>query len=1168
MTLLAAVLACVSSQALASVEVPTSTCSAVSAIDFPECSADAGTELTITTSGQAFVSTAQVQSNDGDVVSTRTTAGDGSNCTFYWATQGIHTGDVYGEISGVTIDNGSAAGWISGIGSGSSGGHDTNIETGDIYLKMSGYEGKSLFASVFGAANAQVKANDGNGGNIYIHVAATDNTLTFTNATYGSVSGCWNATVDGSLSILIDNGEFGGTVYAGDASNSSKVIGGGTQLTIADGTYKSIVSSAGKIGTINNGTQLVIENGTFENVVTGGGTSCNGTLAIKSVAECGGDENSTTAVAIDIKGGTFQGLVSGTGDSSYTAVTGDVDVFIEKGDFQGQVVGAGSAGNVTGDVMLVITGGTFTADVVGGSTGATLTGDVAVYVTDGTFSGKLVGSTNAITGNVDLAIAGGTFDNCTGIYADEAQITGNTTVEVYGNALDKFQGVIDGGTVGTDNTRTLLLEGASLSNATVQNFDKIQVTENGSLSLDAVAADVTLDASSTLSLTEDVTLADKTISGGNVNVADGKTLTVNAENALSGVAVSLGTDSALDLTAAKASVTALSGAGAVKLGANDITLSGDSAFSGTIEGTGTLAVEGGESTLASAGSKTLGLSVKDATVTLDAATVDYKKVTVEQGGKLIVGATPAATSSLRALRAATSAGSTQLNVGDDGLTVASGATLSLTLNADSAQALQSADPVVTSKGAIDLQTGSTLELTNASSIASADVENLSVTLMTSETSVSLGSVTLSDKVLNALYTTELVADNANNSILLVGEQVKQNIFVPGNTTNNTNNTANNTDSSVAALPVNATAGANLLWNARFDLGESSNLKDAFVAVLDQQAAGDDTAANKTLAAIAGSTINATGTAQRDALRDQLNTIRDRALALSTDGSEQGHHFWIEGNGGYNHLRTRSDKGGYKLSTWGGTVGADLVVDKDLTFGAAFTANTGDLRSEAAERATGDLDSLYLNLFGHYQDDAWGHTLVITGTTTDASLDRTVNYGEGSYRTHGDTNGYGFGALYELTYDIALNDRGTNLLQPLFNASIVRTQLDAYNESGAGNAGLNVGKQEWTTGMLALGARWSGTFGTKTIGQTIFGELRAAVSQEFGDKQGKTAVSFAGAPNFGQNVYGAKEGATAFQISGGLSTKVSDNGSVYVNAGAEVRNSANAVHGNLGYRYSF
>jgi outer membrane autotransporter protein len=644
-----------------------------------------------------------------------------------------------------------------------------------------------------------------------------------------------------------------------------------------------------------------------------------------------------------------------------------------------------------------------------------------------------------------------------------------------------------------------------LSQATISNFDKVKVTEQGTLTLASLTqvSDVSyqIDEGSTLTFSDGTSFT---------SLSDGSSFTASTEE--------------------------------FSFGKGDVNFS-------------------------SGGDAAMNLNVTEGSVTLSADQVMFKGVSVQNGGELTVGtvASDASSYALRASRAASAAG-TQLTLGADGLTVGDGSTLTLTLNASSVDELVNGSPVVTSEGDITLESGSTLVLNNAGSITSAGDEEITVTLMTTEGTASVGSVTLTDNVLKALYDTEVKASDDNKSVVLVGTRVEDNVFTSDDDNTDSDD---NTTSSASSLPVNAGAGAELLWNDRFDaLASGSPLADVFTAAVDQQAAGDTAALSKTLAAVAGSTINSAGTAQRDALRDQLGTIRDRALAVSTDGSQLGHHFWIEGNGGYNHVRTQSDKGGYKLSTWGGTVGADLEATKDLTLGLAFTANYGDLRATAADRTTGDLDSYYLNLFAHYQKNAWGHTLVLTGTTTDADLDRTVDYGAGSYKTNGSTDGYGIGALYELTYDVKLNDKGTSLLQPLFDASIVHTSLDGYTETGAGDAGLKVGKQDWTTASLAVGARWSGSFGTKTVGRTLFGELRTAVSQDFGDKQGKTAVALSGAPDFSQNVYGAKQGATAWQVSGGISTNVGQNGTVYANAGAEVRNDASSVKGNVGYRLAF
>lgn len=81
-----------------------------------------------------------------------------------------------------------------------------------------------------------------------------------------------------------------------------------------------------------------------------------------------------------------------------------------------------------------------------------------------------------------------------------------------------------------------------------------------------------------------------------------------------------------------------------------------------------------------------------------------------------------------------------------------------------------------------------------------------------------------------------------------------------------------------------------------------------------------------------------------------------------------------------------------------------------------------------------------------------------------------------------TTGAGFGAMYELAYDIAFNEDRSVILQPLFNASIVTTRMDGYRESGsAGNAGLKVEDQELTTAAVAVGARSPDLWGPMSSG---------------------------------------------------------------------------------------
>ena len=248
---------------------------------------------------------------------------------------------------------------------------------------------------------------------------------------------------------------------------------------------------------------------------------------------------------------------------------------------------------------------------------------------------------------------------------------------------------------------------------------------------------------------------------------------------------------------------------------------------------------------------------------------------------------------------------------------------------------------------------------------------------------------------------------------------------------------------------------------------------------------------------------------------------------------------------------------------------DVDINARFTAGAAFTANYGSLTANAADTADGDLDSYYVNLFVRYQSRKWSHLLILTGGWNDAALTRTVNYGTGSYQAHGSTTGAGFGAMYELAYDIALNEDRSVILQPLFNASIVTTRMDGYQESGsAGNAGLRVEDQELTTAAVAVGVRLSGLMGSNVFGREALGEVRVNVSQDMGDRRGQANVGFLADPSYTRPVYGAKVGSTAFQIGAGLSVPVGTKGVIFVDGNADVRSGSSSINGSVGYRYNF
>ena len=806
-------------------------------------------------------------------------------------------------------------------------------------------------------------------------------------------------------------------------------------------------------------------------------------------------------------------------------------------------------------------------------TNLTLNFDVPAANTDKTIIRHLSSGTGS-TGNLVVNAAGdGSLDIELANDLDDSVFNGNLTVNGDGADLIKTgeKTLVLNGNVNTSNAvvareGTLALNGSAnnigtltLSSASADEPVRVVIggTTTATLADDAEGGSLQISAGGTLKTAGDSTLDQATtISGaGRLNVQEGSSLTLAGEAGLSGTSVTLNGTLSLSGTGEK-SILALSGAGTLALNGNALSVTSASAvngsFSGTLDGEGSIDVSGKVTQVMQTGSSTYDLGVHGGGTlvlkgTSAAPALDYRNVTVGASGTLRI----------EAIGNGAGDPNTTLNVGS--VDFQSGSMTEFVYNLSAADpfgsAMLTADSITIGNGA-----GFTLaNMTGNTGLGTYD--NLDgVVLMTADAIDGMAegeSMSVGTSGLFAVYYKDATMVREGNNIVLNATVQQDNIFKP------------------AVNSHNSGAGSELLWGARNNLDATSQLGQVMNAISTMVTGSnpDLAGASRALAAVAGSTVNALGTAQKDALRDQMGWIRNRTTLMGVNPAYVNEdlpyfHMWMEGTGSYAKLDTRGDESGYQLTTWGGTVGMDVDLSDHFTMGAAFTANYGDLTASAADSADGHLDSYYANLFGRYQSKRWAHTLILTGGWNDAKLNRTVNYGEGSYRTQGNTNGWGFGAMYELTYDVYLNEDKSSILQPLANASVVTTHMDGYTETGAGNAGLNVGKQEWTTGTVALGGRWMGLIGSNIFGREALAEFRVNAAQDMGDRRGETNVALLGNPGFMQSVRGTKVGTTALQIGAGLSVPVGTQGTVFINGNADFRDGANSVNGSVGYRYDF
>ncbi|WP_081863704.1 autotransporter outer membrane beta-barrel domain-containing protein [Akkermansia muciniphila] len=738
------------------------------------------------------------------------------------------------------------------------------------------------------------------------------------------------------------------------------------------------------------------------------------------------------------------------------------------------------------------------------------------------------------------SITGG--NNVAFIKEGTGTLTVGGTMDVETLALREGNIVLNGASNTLD---TLTLEGGGLTingNAEVGTITGTEV--GGSLTIQG-----------TLNLTGTGKINDGSITGtGTLRIQEGAELALGGEARLDGTSVTA--DGTLTLSGTESgTISSLSGSGTLSMNGGRLSISSATTssgiFSGTLAGSGTLDISGQATQYLQTGNKDYDLAVRDGGVlvlkgTADAPTLNYNSITAGNNGTLRIEATGDAQGSAN----------TTLNV--ESITFQNGSTTELIYNFN--QDAPFGAPMLTA-GTITVQDGAGFLLSNmegnAAMNAGSDLHDVILMSATGSISGLEDGQSLAARIsgLFAVYYQDATLSRDGNDILLNATLRQENLFAS------------------AADTWNSAAGASLLWEARKNLDPDSQLAQFMNGVSTMINDGNLSGASRAMAAAAGSTVNALGTAQRDALRDQMGWIRNRTTLMGVNPAYVNDdlprfHMWMEGTGSYAKLDTRGDESGYQLTTWGGTVGMDADLSDRLTVGAAFTASYGDLTASAADSADGHLDSYYASLFGRYQDRRWAHTLILTGGWNDAKLNRTVNYGEGSYGTQGSTSGWGFGAMYELTYDVYLNENRSSVLQPLFNASVVTTRMDGYEETGAGNAGLNVGRQDWTTGTLALGGRWMGLVGSNIFGREALAEIRVNAAQDLGDRRGETNVSLLGNPGFAQSVRGAKVGTTALQLGAGLSVPVGTKGTIYVNGNADIRDGSSALNGSVGYRYDF
>lgn len=373
---------------------------------------------------------------------------------------------------------------------------------------------------------------------------------------------------------------------------------------------------------------------------------------------------------------------------------------------------------------------------------------------------------------------------------------------------------------------------------------------------------------------------------------------------------------------------------------------------------------------------------------------------------------------------------------------------------------------------------------------------------------------------------------------------------------------------------NARTGAQMLWRLPNQLlAESPDLSLLTQALDSMLAAGRRAEANELMAAAAGAGTAVLSPVLLGDVERQLKTIRNRTTSMGLDSAVEYddlplYNAWIQAEGDYRELDASGTLAGYRVSSWGGTVGVDADFSPALTTGLAFTAMYGDITARSADSARGDSDTYYLSLFGRYAVNRWTHTLVGTIGFAEMKLRRYIQHERGHYESHGRTHGLGFGFLYEAGYVIPLDEDRQTCIQPIANVSFRYAGVDGYTEHGS-DASLHSGNQDMELATFGLGARFQ-TYALENLyNRTCLLEARALLKVDAGDRRSHHNVSLLAAAGRGGRIISAKQGLLGMEAGAGIAVPLGEqSGHLFLDAGVEIRAGESEVNGSVGYRMNF
>lgn len=198
---------------------------------------------------------------------------------------------------------------------------------------------------------------------------------------------------------------------------------------------------------------------------------------------------------------------------------------------------------------------------------------------------------------------------------------------------------------------------------------------------------------------------------------------------------------------------------------------------------------------------------------------------------------------------------------------------------------------------------------------------------------------------------------------------------------------------------------------------------------------------------------------------------------------QGTRVWGQGFGAYAEQDTRDGFAGYDATTYGTAVGIDTtdMYDNGM-IGAAFSYANTSVESDNSNSTETDIDSYQVTLYGGFDvaPDTYINAMASYTYSQNEHVRRNVG-GNPALTARADYEGQQGAARLEIGHRFNVSDNV--MFTPSFAADYTHGRLDAYSETGAGNAGLRVETDNYQ--QLDVGVDMALSYAAQLDSGTVF-----------------------------------------------------------------------------------